>query len=130
LALLRSKQPHQQLLLTLKLLVIPFGINVLTSNTSGFSFEIIPFIKAADGTSKTSNVLFHPGYIIRKKKGFNIITRAAFETSGRYGGTLVFNKIIAKSKTNTYFIATPIPFRFGNDKPASVGFNFQFGFTF
>ncbi|MDI9366667.1 MAG: hypothetical protein QM541_17045 [Flavobacterium sp.] len=108
----------------------PFGVNILTSNTSGFSFEIVPFVKSAGGTSKTSNVLFHPGYMFRKKHGFTILTRAAFETSGRYGATLVFNKIIAKTKTNNIFIATPIPFRFGNDKPASVGFNVQIGITF
>lgn len=108
----------------------PFGVNILTSNTTGFSFEIVPFIKSLDGTSKTSNVLFHPGYMFRKKHGFTILTRAAFETGGRYGATLVFNKIIARTKMNNIFIATPIPFRFGNDKPASVAFNFQLGITF
>lgn len=108
----------------------PFGINILTSNTTGFSFEIVPFIKSLDGSSKTSNVLFHPGYMFRKKHGFTILTRAAFETSGRYGATLVFNKIIARTKMNNIFIATPIPFRFGNDKPASIALNFQVGITF
>jgi hypothetical protein len=108
----------------------PFGVNVLTSNTTGFSFEVVPFIRSASGTSKTSNVLFHPGLMFRKKHGFTILTRAAFETAGRYGATLVFNKVIAKTKTNNIFIATPIPIRFGNDKPASIGFNFQLGITF
>ena len=108
----------------------PFGVNVLTSNTTGFSFEVVPFIRSASGTSKTSNVLFHPGFMFRKKHGFTILTRAAFETAGRYGATLVFNKVIAKTKTNNIFIATPIPIRFGNDKPASISFNFQLGITF
>lgn len=108
----------------------PFGINILTSNTSGFSLEIVPFIKSANGTSKTSNVLFHPGYMFRKKHGFTIVTRAAFETSGRYGATVTFSKVVAKTKTNNIFIATPIPFRFGNEKPASVGFNVLLGITF
>jgi hypothetical protein len=108
----------------------PFGINILTSNTTGFSLEVVPFIKSANGTSKTSNVLFHPGFMFRRPHGFTILTRAAFETAGRYGVTLVFNKIIAKTKTNNIFIATPIPFRFGNDKAASVAINVQIGITF
>lgn len=108
----------------------PFGVNVLTSNTTGFSFEVVPFIRSAGGTSKTSNVLFHPGFMFRKKHGFTILTRAAFETAGRYGATLVFNKVIAKTKTNNIFIASPIPIRFGNDKPVSIGINFQLGITF
>jgi hypothetical protein len=108
----------------------PFGINILTSNKGGFSLEVVPFIKSANGVSKTSNVLFHPGYIFRKKNGFSIATRAAFETSGRYGATITFSKVIAKTKTNTIFFATPIPFRFGNDKTASVGFNVLLGITF
>lgn len=108
----------------------PFGVNVLTSNTTGFSFEVTPFIHAENGTSRTSNVLFHPGLMFRRPHGFTILTRAAFETAGRYGATLVFNKVIVKTKTNNIFIATPIPLRFGNDKPVSVGFALQFGITF
>lgn len=108
----------------------PFGVNILTSNTTGFSLEVVPFIRSADGISKTSNVLFHPGFMFRRPHGFIILTRAAFETGGRYGATLVFNKVIIKTKTNNIFIATPIPFRFGNDKPASIGINLQLGITF
>lgn len=105
----------------------PFGVNVITSSTRGFSFEVVPFIKSANGTSKTSNVLFHPGYIFRKKNGFTITTRAAFETCGRYGGTFVLSKVFAKSKTNSFYLATPFPIRFGNDKPASIGVAFVVG---
>lgn len=108
----------------------PFGINVLTSNTAGFSLEIVPLIRSANGTSKTSNVLFHPGYIIRRPHGFNIITRAAFETAGRYGASLVFNKVVAKTKTNNFFVSTPILFRVGNDRPASLALAIQLGISF
>ena len=108
----------------------PFGINILTSNTTGFSLEIVPFICSANGISKTNNVLFHPGFMFRRPHGFTILTRAAFETGGRYGATLVFNKIIIRTKTNNIFIATPIPLRFGNDRPASIGINIQLGITF
>ncbi len=108
----------------------PFGINVLTSNTAGFSLEIVPLIRSTNGLSRTSNVLFHPGYIIRRPHGFNIITRAAFETAGRYGASLVFNKVVAKTKTNNFFVSTPILFRVGNDRPASLALALQLGISF
>jgi hypothetical protein len=56
--------------------------------------------------------------------------RAAFETSGRYGFTPVFNKIVKKNKNSGYFIAFPFPVRFGNDRPASFSPGFQFGIAF
>lgn len=108
----------------------PCGINVLKSDKIGFSFEVTPFIKFNDSSSKVSNVLFHPGIMFRYPKGFTLLTRFAFETSGRYGGTLVFNKIIYRTKMNNYFVAMPIPFRFGNNKPASLGVALQFGISF
>ncbi len=108
----------------------PCGVNVLTSDRNGFSFEITPFIKAANGVSKSGNFLFHPGVMFRYPKGFTIITRAAFETEGRYGATVVFNKVVVRSKTHNYFLAMPLPLRFGNDKPASIGVAFQLGITF
>lgn len=77
-----------------------------------------------------ANVLFHPGLLFRYKHGFTFIPRLAFETGGRYGFTAVFNKVIIKSKDVSYFIATPLPVRFGNEHPPSIGFGFQFGATF
>lgn len=108
----------------------PCGINVLKSDKIGFSFEVTPFIKFSDSISKVSNVLFHPGIMFRYPRGFTFLTRLAFETSGRYGGTLVFNKIVYRANLNNYFVAMPIPFRFGNNKPPSVGVALQFGVTF
>ena len=108
----------------------PCGVNVLTSDRTGFSFELTPFIRSTNGVSKSSNFLFHPGVMFRYPKGFTLITRMAFETEGRYGATLVFNKIVVRSKTHNYFVAVPVPLRFGNDKPASIGVAFQFGITF
>ena len=34
---------------------------------------------------------------------------------------------ISKKEKVTYLLATPIPFRFGNDSPVSVSFGFQVG---
>ncbi|MEO6849659.1 MAG: hypothetical protein ABI440_06895, partial [Casimicrobiaceae bacterium] len=77
----------------------PVGVNVLYSDKFGFSYEFTPTIKASNATktapanSKTSNLLFDPGPMFRFDHGFTIITRLAFETSGRYGFTPVFNKV-------------------------------------
>lgn len=108
----------------------PFGLNLLKNDRIGFSFEFTPTIRSGQGTDKVSNLLFHPGLMFRRKHGFTIIARLAFETAGRFGTTAVFNKIIAVKKDFKYFIAVPVPFRFGNDKPASVGLGLQMGIVF
>lgn len=108
----------------------PFGINLLKSDRIGFSFEFTPSIRAENGTSKMSSLLFHPGLMFRNPNGFTFISRLAFEINGRYGFTPVFNKIIARKKDFAYFIAMPLPVRFGNDKPASVTVGMQFGIVF
>jgi hypothetical protein len=108
----------------------PVGINLLKSDKIGFSFEIAPFIKSDKHSNKVNNILFHPGILFRCKHGFTFVTRAAFETSGRYGVTPVFNKIICKRPTSSYFLAASIPVRFGNDKGASVTGSFQIGVNF
>jgi hypothetical protein len=106
------------------------GINIWKSNKIGFSFELIPYIKADNGTSKMSNFSFQPGVLAALGKGYTFAGRAAFETSGRYGITPVFNKVIKKNKNSSYYIAIPLPVRFGNDKPASFTIGFQFGIAF
>lgn len=108
----------------------PVGVNVLYSDKFGFSYEFTPTIKSGQGVSKTSNILFDPGTMFRFQHGFTIITRLAFETSGRYGFTPVFNKVYARTKDINYFVAMSLPARFGNSAPASIGLNIQFGFTF
>ncbi len=112
------------------IICFPIGINALYSDKFGFSFEITPTLKINDTSSKISNFLFDPGLMFRFKNGFTIIPRLAFETSGRYGITQVFNKIIKRTKLLNYFAATSIPFRLGNSSPSSVGLNVQFGFIF
>jgi len=106
------------------------GVNVLYSDKFGFSYEFTPTIKAGGGTSKMSNLLFDPGTMFRFQHGFTFISRLAFETSGRYGFTPVFNQVYARSKDVNYFVALSTPVRFGNSAPSSIGLNFQVGFTF
>jgi uncharacterized protein (UPF0333 family) len=108
----------------------PVGVNVLYSDKFGFSYEFTPTIKSTGGTSKMSNLLFDPGTMFRFEHSFTIITRLAFETSGRYGFTPVFNKVYLHTKDVNYFVALSVPARFGNSLPASIGLNLQIGFIF
>jgi len=108
----------------------PIGVNVLYSDRFGFSYEFTPTIKASGGSSKMSNLLFDPGTMFRFDHGFTIITRAAFETSGRYGFTPVFNQIYARTKDVNYFVALSLPNRFGDNEAYSIGLNLQIGFIF
>ena len=108
----------------------PTGVNILYSEHFGFSYEITPTIKAAGASSKMSNLLFDPGPMFRFKKGFTIIPRLAFETSGRYGFTPVFNQILMRTKVVNYFMAMSLPARFGNNAASSLGLNVQFGCIF
>ena len=108
----------------------PAAINVWRNTKIGFSLEVIPYIKAQGGSSKMSNVVFHPGALIPLGKDWVFAGRLAFETSGRYGVTPVFNKIVKKNKYNNLFIALPFPIRFGNDLPPSFTVGFEIGISF
>ena len=113
----------------------PVGLNVYYSRHFGFSYEITPSVQWSQpagktGQSKTSNLLIDPGPVFRFAHNFNIITRAAFETQGRYGFTPVFNKVYCRTDAVDYWCSVSFPARFGNNAPASVGVSLQIGFTF
>jgi len=108
----------------------PFGMNILKSESFGISFEVVPSIRSEHGISKVNSVLFHPGAMFRFKYGFTFIGRAAFETSGRFGLTPVFNQVIIKGKHTNMYVALPFPIRFGNDQPVSIGTGIQLGIGF
>jgi hypothetical protein len=108
----------------------PIGINIIKSAKLAYSIEIVPTLNSSKGVTKTSNLSIQPGLIFRYPNGFNVLTRMAFETGGRYGTNLVFNKVLYKTKMNSYWVSVPIPARFGNNVPASVGVGLQFGVTF
>lgn len=108
----------------------PIGINLWKTSKVGFSFEIVPTIKDEKGVSKSSNLNFHPGVLFPLGNGFSFAGRAAFETSGRYGLTPVFNKTLIKGENCNYYAALLLPARFGNDKPATFTIGFQVGVLF
>jgi hypothetical protein len=106
------------------------GINVLYSDTYGFSFDVSPVITTTKGVSKVTNFIFDPGPIFRFKNGYSMITRIAFETAGRFGESTVFSKVFYSGKTTSFFTAVGIPIRFGNNLPASIGATLFFGLAF
>lgn len=108
----------------------PIAINVWKTDKVGFSLEVIPAIKAENGNSKVYNITFHPGILYRLTKDLTFVGRAAFESSGRFGVTPVFNQVIKRNKNSNIYIAVPFPIRMGNDKPISFGTNLQFGVSF
>lgn len=108
----------------------PVGVNLWKSGKLGYSLEVVPFVRAENGISRVSNVLFHPGFLFGLGKGFTLATRMAFETSGRYGVTPVLNKTFRQPGPISYFVAMPLPLRFGNDRAASFTVGLQFGVTF
>lgn len=109
---------------------LPLGINLWKSKRIGFSLEMVPYVRAENGSSRMSNLLLHPGVLVSLGNGFTFAGRLAFETSGRYGFTPVLNKVIIKNKTSSFFVALPLPCRFGNNKPSSATVAFQFGLAF
>ncbi|MBB6236850.1 hypothetical protein HDC90_001465 [Pedobacter sp. AK013] len=108
----------------------PFGINILKSEHFGVSFELVPSIRTENGISKVNSVLFHPGAMFRFSHGFTFIARAAFETNGRFGFTPVVNQVLLKGKNVNLYAAIPVPLRFGNGQPASLGAGLQVGVGF
>lgn len=108
----------------------PVGVNIWKTATIGYSLEIVPFVRSEAGVSRVNNVLFHPGVLVGLGKGFTLANRLAFETGGRYGVTPVLNKTFRRPGPVNYFLAIPVPVRFGNDRPTSVTLGFQFGLAF
>lgn len=109
---------------------MPIGINLWKNEKIGFSFEIVPTIKSDNQISKVSNILIHPGLLVRLKKGYTFAGRLAFETSGRYGFTPVIAKVIKKYKDHNYYVSMPVPIRFGNNQETTATVVFQFGIGF
>jgi hypothetical protein len=108
----------------------PTGINIWKSAKIGFSFEIVPQIKIQGDSDKVTHIVFHPGVLVALGHGYTFAGRMAFESSGRYGLTPVINKTVIKNKSSSYFVAVPLPLRFGNDHPATFTVGLQLGIAF
>ena len=106
------------------------AINVWKNKKIGYSLELVPIIKSDDEISKVSNVIIHPGILVRLKNDFTFIGRVAFETSGRYGITPILSKVLYKHKDTNYAVSLPVALRFGNNKTAALTLGLQFAVSF
>lgn len=111
-------------------IAFPFGVNILKSPKFGVSFEIAPIIRTENNIAKVNSMVFHPGAMFRFKHGFTFIGRVAFETNGRFGLTPVFNQVIVKGDDASFYASVPLPLRFGNNVPTSLGTGLQLGVSF
>ena len=108
----------------------PFGIHILKSDHFGVSFEISPCVRTESNISKVSAVAFNPGALFRFKHGFTLVSRLAFESSGRFGFTPALIKVLKKGKDCNLFTAAALPARFGNNQASSLSSGLQLGVTF
>ncbi|MCC9073475.1 hypothetical protein LNQ49_18015 [Flavobacterium sp. F-65] len=108
----------------------PTGINIWKSSKIGFSFEVVSNIKVQGNSDKVTNIVFHPGVLVALGNGYTFAGRMAFESSGRYGITSVINKTVIKNANSSYFVAVPLPVRFGNNHPITYTIGVQFGIAF
>jgi hypothetical protein len=107
-----------------------FGANFWKTNKMAYSMEFIPMVRYENGSSKMYNVIFQPGFVFDLENKMRFITRASFETAGRYGFTPLISKTFHTGKSNNYYISVGLPIRMGNDKPISLGSVFQIGTSF
>lgn len=108
----------------------PFGMHILKSDHFGVSFEISPCIRTESNISKVSSVAFNPGALFRFNHGYTLVSRLAFESSGRFGFTAALIKILKKGKDCNLFTAVALPARFGNNQASSLSSGLQLGLTF
>jgi hypothetical protein len=98
----------------------PTGIVLRKNNRFAYSFEIIPFIKYQNKSSKVVNILLHPGITFYLKK-INLTPRLAFETMGRYGFSFILSKKIVEVHNKPVNIHLGALFRYGLMQKPSQG---------
>ncbi len=108
----------------------PVGLIFWKTADFGFSVELTPTLRAENGNSRMSNLLFHPGVVFKLKNDFRFFGRAAFETSGRYGFTPIISKTFYRAKDYSFYASLSSPFRFGNSADPSMGLAVQVGIVF
>ncbi|MGL4630117.1 MAG: hypothetical protein ACRCVT_02830 [Leadbetterella sp.] len=95
-----------------------------------YNLEIVGFIRHEKGITKMNNLMLHPGVSFIFKKDWIVTPRLGFETSGRFGPTLIITKTMAKPKGHPINFNLVNLVRFGNDTGASFtqAINLTFGF--
>jgi hypothetical protein len=95
-----------------------------------WNLELVGFIRSEKGVSKTNNLMLHPGVSFFLPQNFAITPRFGFESSGRYGPSLIIGKKMFQIKNHVCTFNWVNLLRFGNDLPTTytVAVNLTFGF--
>ncbi len=84
-----------------------------------YNLELVAFVRAENGAARTTNLMLHPGVTFFGKKQFSVTPRLGFESSGRFGPSLIFTKQMAKLGAHPLNFNFVNLLRFGNDLPTS-----------
>jgi hypothetical protein len=95
-----------------------------------YNLEVVGFVRNEKGITRMNNFMLHPGVTFFRKNDWMITPRMGFETSGRFGPTLIFAKTVAKPGGHPVNANLVNLLRFGDDKGASFtqAINITFGF--
>jgi hypothetical protein len=106
------------------------AVIVRKAKNYAYNLEVVGFIRAQDGVTRMNNLMLHPGVTFYKKKDWALTPRFGFETSGRFGPTLVVSKAMAKLGGHPLNFNLVNLLRFGNDQGAAFthAINITFGF--
>jgi hypothetical protein len=95
-----------------------------------WNLELVGFVRAQDGVSRANNLMLHPGVTFFARKNWAFTPRMGFESSGRYGPSLIIGKKMFQIGPHAFTFNWVNLLRFGNDLPASytVAINLTCGF--
>ncbi len=106
------------------------AIIVKKAKNYAYNFEFVGFIRNENGITRMNNLMLHPGVSFYLKHNWALTPRMGFETSGRFGPTLVVSKTMFKPGGHPVNFNLVNLLRFGNDTGASFtnAINLTFGF--
>jgi hypothetical protein len=95
-----------------------------------WNLELVGFVRAQDGISRANNLMLHPGVTFFARKNWAFTPRMGFESSGRYGPSLIIGKKMFQIGPHAFTFNWVNLLRFGNDLPTSytVAVNLTCGF--
>ncbi len=95
-----------------------------------YSLEFVGFVRSQNGTVKSNNLMLHPGVTFFGKNNFAATPRFGFESSGRFGPTLVLSKKMVQLGPHLLNFNLVNLLRFGNGGKASytLAINLTCGF--
>jgi hypothetical protein len=106
------------------------AVIIRKSPNYAYNLEFVGFVRSQDGVTRMNNLMLHPGVSFYLKKDWAITPRMGFETSGRFGPSLIISKTMFKPGGHPINFNFVNLLRFGNDQGASFtnAINLTFGF--